>query len=209
MEGWDKEEEREGEGTGRNSSWPMERLRLCRAWPLGGRDEVNAPRPSCWGKPRPSTNLWELYIRAGSPILCRRGIRLWAAGEGGGGGVRPGWFVLFWKPETQEAQTHKQKKILHGYRCKGQQIYEAARLQEEKGKNWAATCLKQNATCLKQNGAKRCSFNSMFIWKIKYSVPSWIHIVKGLLQRNSYGSWCPYWLKVHPCCLLAEISLSH
>lgn len=30
MEGCDSEEEREGAGTGRNSSWPMERLRLCR-----------------------------------------------------------------------------------------------------------------------------------------------------------------------------------
>lgn len=31
--------------------------------------------PSCC-KPRPSTNLWELNINVGSPILCRRGTRL-------------------------------------------------------------------------------------------------------------------------------------
>lgn len=46
-------------------------------WPLGGRGHVNRPHPPHWGKL--STNLWELKVRAGSPILCRRGIRLWTA----------------------------------------------------------------------------------------------------------------------------------
>lgn len=30
IEGCDREEEREGAGTGRNSNWPIERLRFCR-----------------------------------------------------------------------------------------------------------------------------------------------------------------------------------
>lgn len=51
----------------------MERLRF---WRQGGQDDVDGPRPTC-----PSTNLCELRLSKGSPVLWRRGVRLGAAGE--------------------------------------------------------------------------------------------------------------------------------
>lgn len=101
MEGWDREEEREVEGTGRKSSWPMERLRFC--WPLGGRNDVKGSHASCWCKSHPSTNLWVLNVRVGSPILCRRGIKVGAAGERSKNWV---CLLLFW--------SSKRRKFIHG-----------------------------------------------------------------------------------------------
>lgn len=70
MEGWDREED--SEGTGRNSTWPIEWLRACRTYGRpGGRRGPASLSPA-------STNLCELRFSMGSPCRDRRDIRLGA-----------------------------------------------------------------------------------------------------------------------------------